>query len=383
MDHERELLMIPGPTMVSPRVLRALAKPILSHGAAEFTEAYTETLKLQKSLFMSNGTPFLLAGSGTLGMEAAAANLVEKGDKVLTIENGFFGEKWQEIVPAHGGVADRLTFEWGKAVDLGLVKERITKGGYKAVCVEHVDTSTGIANPIEEIGKLVKGTDSLYVVDSVCGLGGMPLKMDEWGIDFCLSGSQKAIGAPPGLSLFCVNEKAWKAIEARKTPIADYYTNLKRWRPIMDDPKKYFATPATGMVLGMLEAYRIIHEEGLEARWKRHALFSKAFQAGIKAMGLTSFPDEKSLAHTLSVPKLPDSIKGSDFRAAIGKFNVITAGGLGAVADKTIRVGHMGSDMVNDITATLAAMEMSLHQLGAIKEPGAGIGAAMKVFAKG
>jgi alanine-glyoxylate transaminase/serine-glyoxylate transaminase/serine-pyruvate transaminase len=382
LDHERELLMIPGPTMVSPRVLRALAKPILSHGAAEFTEAYMETLKLQKSLFGTTGTPFLLAGSGTLGMEAAAANLVEKGDKLLTIENGFFGEKWREIIPCHGGEADRLQFEWGKAVDLKMVKEKLDRGGYKAVCVEHVDTSTGIGNPIEEIGRLVKGTDALYVVDSVCGVGGMPLKMDEWGIDFCLTGSQKAIGAPPGLSLFCVNEKAWNAIEARKTPIADYYTNLKRWRPIMDDPKKYFATPATGMVLGMYEALKIIHEEGLEARWRRHALFSKAFQAGIMAMGLTSFPDEESLAHTLSVPRLPESVKGSDFRASIAKFNVITAGGLGVVADKTIRVGHMGSDTVNDITATLAAMEMALHQLGAVKEPGAGVGAAMKVFAK-
>ncbi len=382
MDHERELLMIPGPTMVSPRVLRALAKPVLSHGSGEFVEAYNEALKLQKALFITSGVPFMIAGSGTLGMEAAAANLVEKGDKVLCIENGFFGEKWQEIVPGHGGVADRLTFEWGKAVDTKMVKERLDKGGYKAVCVEHVDTSTGIANPIEEIGKLVKGTSALYVVDSVCGIGGMPLKMDEWGIDFCLTGSQKAIGAPPGLSLFCINEKAWKAIDSRKTPIDDYYLNIKRWRPVMEDPKKYFATPATGMVLGMLEAFRIIFEEGLEVRWKRHALFSRAFQAGIKGIGLTSFPDEKSLAHTLSVPRLPDSVKGSDFRAAVGKFNVILAGGLGAYAEKTFRVGHMGSDMVNDLTATLAAMEMALHQANYVKEPGGGVGAAMKVFAK-
>ena len=151
----------------------------------------------------------------------------------------------------------------------------------------------------------------------------------------------------------------------------------------MEDPKKYFATPATGMVLGMLEALRIIQEEGLEARWKRHALFSRAFQAGIKGMGLTSFPDEKSLAHTLSVPRLPDSVKGSDFRAAVGRFNVVVAGGLGVVADKTVRVGHMGGDMVNDLTATLSAMEMALYQLGFVKEPGRGVGAAMKVFAKG
>ena len=383
MDHERELLMIPGPTMVSPRVLRALTKPILSHGGAEFIEAYVETLKLQKSLFMTSGTPFLLAGSGTLGMEAAAANLVEKGDKVLCIENGFFGEKWQEIVPAHGGIADRLTFEWGKAVDLKLVKERLEKSSYKAVCVEHVDTSTGIANPVDKIGELVKKTDAVYVVDSVCGVGGMPLKMDEWGIDFCLTGSQKAVGAPPGLSMFCVNEKAWKTIENRKTPIADYYTNMKRWRPIMDDPKKYFATPATGMILGMLEALKIIHEEGLEARWKRHAVFSKAFQAGLKAIGFDSFPDPKSLAHTLSVPKVPVGFNDADMRnIMMKKYNVIIAGGLGPIAGKTIRIGHMGSDMVNDLTATLSSIEMALHELGHLKEPGAGIGAAMKVFAK-
>jgi aspartate aminotransferase-like enzyme len=369
--------------MVSPRVLRALTKPILSHGGAEFTEAYVETLKLQKSLFMTSGTPFLLAGSGTLGMEAAAANLVEKGDKVLCIENGFFGEKWQEIVPAHGGIADRLTFEWGKAVDLKLVKERLEKSSYKAVCVEHVDTSTGIANPVDKIGELVKKTDAVYVVDSVCGVGGMPLKMDEWGIDFCLTGSQKAVGAPPGLSMFCVNEKAWKTIENRKTPIADYYTNMKRWRPIMDDPKKYFATPATGMILGMLEALKIIHEEGLEARWKRHAVFSKAFQAGLKAIGFDSFPDPKSLAHTLSVPKVPVGFNDADMRnIMMKKYNVIIAGGLGPIAGKTIRIGHMGSDMVNDLTATLSSIEMALHELGHLKEPGAGIGAAMKVFAK-
>ena len=381
MDHERELLMIPGPTIVSPRVLRALAKPILSHGSGEFVQAYQEALALQKKLFLTQGTPFMLCGSGTLGMEAAISNLVEKGEKVLCVENGFFGEKWHEIVSGHGGQADRLIFEWGKAVDLRLIKEKIDEGHYKALAVEHVDTSTGIANPIEKIGELTKGTETLYIVDSVCGVGGMPLKMDDWHIDFCLTGSQKAVGAPPGTSLFCVNSKAWEVIEKRKTPISDYYTNLRKWRPVMEDPKKYFATPATGMILGILEALRIIEEEGLDSRWKRHAMFSKAFQAGIKGMGLESFPDTKSLATTLSVPRLPESVKGTDFRTAVGRFNVIIAGGLGVVADKTVRVGHMGSDMVNDITATLAAMEMALHQLGYVKVPGEGVGAAMKVFA--
>ena len=125
MSNERELLMIPGPTIVSPRVLRALSKPILSHTSGEFVEGFAEALRLQKKLFITEGTPFMLAGSGTLGMEAAASNLVEKGDRVLCVENGFFGEKWAEIVPAHGGEADRLTFDWGRGVDLKLIEERL------------------------------------------------------------------------------------------------------------------------------------------------------------------------------------------------------------------------------------------------------------------
>ncbi len=374
--------MIPGPTIVSPRVLRALSKPVLSHVSSEFVEGFAEALELQKKLFITEGTPFMLSGSGTLGMEAAIANLVEKGDKVLCVENGFFGEKWEEIVEAHGGVVDRLRFEWGEAVDPKLVKEKLENGDYKALTVEHVDTSTGIANPIDKIGESAKGSDALYIVDSVCGLGGMPLKMDEWGIDLALTGSQKAIGAPPGISLFCLNEEAWKVVENRKTPIGDYYANLKRWKPIMDHPRGYFATPAVGMVLGMLEALKIIHEEGLKARWERHHKFSKAFHAGIEALGLGSFPAKGYNAHTLTVPKIPEGVDDAKMRGIMNtKHRVIIAGGLGKLGGKTVRVGHMGSDTSNDLVATLAAMEMALYELGIVKELGAGVGAAMKELA--
>ena len=381
MGNERELLMIPGPTMVSPRVLRALAKPVLSHVSTEFVEGFAEALELQKKLFVTEGTPFLLSGSGTLGMEAAIANLVEKGDKVLCVENGFFGEKWEEIVEAHGGVVDRLRFEWGDALDLGRVEEKLSSGDYKAFTVEHVDTSTGIANPVDKVGELAKGTDALYIVDSVCGVGGMPLKMDEWNIDLCLTGSQKAVGAPPGMSMFCLNDRAWDIVESRKTPVADYYANLKRWKPIMDNPRGYFATPAVGMVLGMTEALRIIHEEGLEARWRRHEVLSDAFRAGLGALGLEQFPAEGSEAHTLSVPKIPESVSDSDMRGLMRiKYGVIIAGGLGRLGGKTVRVGHMGNATSNDIVATMSALEMSLMELGYEMEPGAGVGAAEEVL---
>ncbi len=383
MKNERELLMIPGPTIVSPRVLRALAKPILSHVSNEFVEGYAEALTLQKKLFGTDGTPFLLAGSGTLGMEAAIANLMEKGDKVLCVENGYFGEKWEEIVEAHGGEVDRVRFEWGDAVDVNMVKEKLSSNEYKLFTVEHVDTSTGIANDLKKIGELRRNTDALYVVDSVCGIGGMPLKMDEWNIDYCLTGSQKALGAPPGISLFCVNDKAWDTVEKRKSPPSDYYVNLKRWKPIMDSPRGYFATPATGLVLGMLESLRIIFEEGLETRWKRHEVFSKAFQAGIKALGWGSFPAEGHNAHTLTVPKVPEGVDDAKMRTTMfQKYRVIIAGGLGKLGGKTVRVGHMGNNTMNDLVATLGAMEMSLAEMGHVDELGKAVGAMMKVFTK-
>ena len=381
MSHERELLMIPGPTMVSPRVLRVLAKPVLSHVSKEFVTGFAEALELQKKLFVTEGTPFMLSGSGTLGMEAAIANLVERGERILCIENGFFGEKWEDIVEAHGGVVDRLRFEWGEALDLNLVEEKLSSNEYKAFTVEHVDTSTGIANPLEKVGGLAKNTDALYIVDSVCGIGGMPLKMDEWNIDFCLTGSQKAVGAPPGVSFFCLNNKAWEAVEKRKTPIDDYYANLKKWRPIMENPRGYFATPAVGMVLGMHEALRIIHEEGLEARWRRHEVLSDAFKAGLEAIKLEQFPAKGSEAHTLSVPKIPGSVSDSDMRGLMRiKYGVVIAGGLGKLGGKTVRVGHMGNVTTNDLIATMSAIEMSLLELGHEMDPGSGLGAAEMVL---
>jgi aspartate aminotransferase-like enzyme len=367
--------------MVSPRVLRVLSKPVLSHVSGKFVKGFAEALDLQKWLFATEGTPFMISGSGTLGMEAAIANLVERGDKVLCVENGYFGEKWEEIVEAHGGIVDRLRFEWGEAVDVKLLEEKLSDGNYKAFTVEHVDTSTGITNPIEEIGDVAKTTDALYIVDSVCGVGGMPLKMDEWNVDYCLTGSQKAVGAPPGVSLFCLNDRAWETVEERKTPIDNYYANLKRWKPIMDNPLGYFATPAVGMILGILEAFRIIHEEGLEPRWRRHEVFSEAFRAGLDALGLDSFPAKGHEAHTLTVPVIPEEISDSDMRGLMRtKYGVIIAGGLGKLARKTVRVGHMGSATTNDVAATITALEMSLMELGYKMDPGAGVGAAEKVL---
>ncbi len=181
--------------------------------------------------------------------------------------------------------------------------------------------------------------------------------------------------------MFCLNERAWETVESRKTPIADYYANLKRWKPIMENPRGYFATPAVGMVLGMTEALRIIHEEGLEARWRRHEVFSDAFKAGLEALNLGQFPAKGSEAHTLSVPKIPEGVSDSDMRGLMRiKYGVIIAGGLGKLGGKTVRVGHMGSATSNDVVATMSALEMSLMELGYDMEPGSGVGTTEKIL---
>jgi aspartate aminotransferase-like enzyme len=349
---------------------------VLSHWSEEFKRGFIEALELTKMLFQTEGHPFILAGSGTLGMEAAIANIIERGDHVLCVENGFFGERWSEIVKAHGGIVQRLTFEWGEPIDTKLLEERLSEGDYKAFTVEHVDTSTGIANSMEEIGRLARGTDAICIVDSVCGVGGMPLKMDEWGLDLCLTGSQKALGAPPGLTLLCLNEKAWSVVEGRETSVADYFADLRRWGPIMKDPSGYFATPATGMVLGLLEALRLIKEEGLENRWRRHQVFSEAFRAGLRVIGLESFPAEGYEAYTVSVAKIPAGVDDAELRRVMRERHGVTiAGGLGKLKGKTIRVGHMGTVTVPDLTATMSSLEMGLKTIGYEVKLGSGVGA--------
>lgn len=294
-------------------------------------------------------------------------------------ENGFFGEKFKDIVTAHGGEAETLSFEWGTPVDPNQVRKRLEQKDYKALTVEHVDTSTGIANPIDKIGDIARNYHALYIVDSVCGIGGMPLKVDEWNIDICLTGSQKALEAPPGLTLFSFGDEAWKAVEQRKSPVRSYYADLKKWLPVMDDPAKYFATPSVPLILALREALRIVHEEGLEKRWRRHGIIAEAVRRGVQSIGLGLFPAEGYRSNTLTVPQTPPTISEQNIRKLMGeKYKIVIAGGLGKIAGKTFRIGHMGAVNANDVVSTLAALEMSLTELGYKLNPGTAVGEAEK-----
>jgi aspartate aminotransferase-like enzyme len=376
---ERELLMIPGPTNVDPRVLRAMCRPPLSHTSPEFAGIFKEALNNLKKVFMTESEVFVIAGSGTLALEMAIANIIEPGDKILNCVSGYFGNYFVEISRVFGAVPRVLEVEWGKAVKPKQVEEALKEDNYKAVTVTHVETSTGVFNPIKEIGEVVKKqSDAFYIVDTVSSLGGMEVRVDEWGIDVCASGSQKCIGVPPGLALIAVSQKTLEYLEKRKSKIGTWYGSFKNWLPIMRDPTKYFATPAVNMIYALNESLKIIIEEGLENRFRRHHVLAESFRAAIDALNLKLVAEKGNASNTVSAVYYPEKIEDNQFRSEMKKCGIVVAATLGPLKGKGFRVGHMGNVNQNDIFSLITAIETSLKRLGHDVEMGTGIAAAQE-----
>ncbi|MEM1563310.1 MAG: alanine--glyoxylate aminotransferase family protein [Candidatus Bathyarchaeia archaeon] len=374
---ERELLMIPGPTNVAPSVLRAMSMPPLSHTSPEFSVIFKEALNNLKKVFMTESEVFVVAGSGTLALEMAVANIVEPGDKVLNIVSGFFGQYFVEICKAYGAVSRVLEVPYGMAVKPEQVREALKEGGFKAATVTHVETSTGVANPIREIGEIVrKYSDTFYIVDTVCSLGGMEVRVDDWGIDVCVSGSQKCIGVPPGLALVAISQKALEYLERRKTPVGLWYGSFKNWLPVMRDPTKYFATPPVNMICALHEALKLLLDEGLEKRFRRHHVLAEAFRAAINALNLKIVAEKGYESDTVTAVYYPEGIDDNQFRSEMKNRGIVVASTLGPLKGKGFRVGHMGNVNQNDITATISAIELTLKHLGYNFSLGSGMKAA-------
>lgn len=260
MSAERSLLMIPGPTNVDPSVLRALGKPTVSHVSPSFASTFKNAIENLKKVMKTSGEVFVVSGSGTLGMEMAVANVVEPNDKVLIVSNGYFGDRFIDVVSRFTEKVEKLPFEWEKAADPSKIEEKLNKEQYKAVIVVHVDTSTGVANDVRSISEAVKAHDALFILDTVCSLGGMDVRVDEWGIDLCLSGSQKALAVPPGLAILSAGKRALDMRVKRKTKVQSYYMDFENWIPIMRDTVKYFATPPVNMIYGFGRKFEHDHE---------------------------------------------------------------------------------------------------------------------------
>ncbi len=373
---DQTLTMIPGPTPVHPRILGALARPTVSHVAPEFVEAFRAAIADFRWLCQSReGQPFIVAGGGTLALEMGLVNVVEPGERILVISQGYFGDRYAELAGAFGIQSDVVRSEWGQAVAPEEVAARLAAGEYAAVTITHVDTSTGTAAPAASYCELFRGRKELVILDGVCATGGIDEPCDTWGIDVLVTAPQKAIGAPPGLALCLFSPRAM-ARRRERTSLPAYYADALRWLPVMEDPGRYYSTPCVNEILAFAEALRMVRAEGMGARFLRHAGLAGAFRAGLEAIGLALFTAPDCRADTLSVVLLPPGVEDAPFRRAMAARGVVVAGGLGPVAGKAFRLGHMGNIGPEEVVATLVALEGSLQSLGFAVVPGTAVAAA-------
>jgi alanine-glyoxylate transaminase / serine-glyoxylate transaminase / serine-pyruvate transaminase len=383
----RSLLMIPGPIEFDPAVLSALGAPTTGHLAPNFIETFGQALERTRTLFQCvEGQPFVLAGTGTLGMDTACANMVEPGDNVLVINTGYFGDRMGAILERYGAKVTHIRPAVGAHPALADVEAALKTKKYKVMTITHVDTSTGVLTDIKELAALGQRYDTLVIVDGVCSVAGEDLNMDAWGVDVAFTASQKAVGVPPGLALLVASSKAIATFKARKSPVGSYYSDWTNWLPVMQayEARKtaYFGTPAVNLVFALNVSLGQILQEGLEARFDRHIRISRAIKAGIAALGLGQVPQNNSIAaHTMTAPRFPAGVTGADLIPAIGKAGVTLAGGLHAdIKNEYFRIGHMGAVTQGDVLATLGAIETGLAACGYKFEPGIGLAAAIRVF---
>jgi len=377
---KEKLLLIPGPSPVVPRILEALAQPTVSHVGPEMVRELQESCEnLKKIVFSETGEPFIISGAGTLAMEMALLNTVVPSDRVLVLSQGYFGQRMGQICQAFGLKHDVLECEWGKAVLPEEMEAQLARQEYQVVVCTHVDTATGACAPVEDYARIVKKTGALFIVDGVCATGGIPERMDDWNIDVVLTAAQKCLGTPPGLCILVLSERAMDKRRGMAS-IPAYYSDLLRWLPIMHEPAKYFSTPCVNEIRAFYEATRMIMEEGLEARFKRHALYALAIRAGLAALGFGFFTDGRFPASTLSVVLYPGGVDDKAFRTTLYENGVVVAGGLAQTLGKVFRMGHMGNLSAGDVRFALAAVEKTLASLGHGFRAGAGLAAAEKVL---
>ena len=383
----RKLLMIPGPIEFTPEVMRAMGMPTASHVAPNFVEAFGQALERLREVFLCpSGQPFVVAGSGSLAMDMAAANLVEPGDKALVVNTGYFGDRFAAILTRYGAEVTQVRAPAiGDAPPLDEVEAALAEAQFKVMTITHVDTSTAVAADVQGLSALGQRYGALVVVDGVCSVAGEEMRQEEWGIDLALTASQKAIGVPPGLALVVAGPRAMDVYHQRKTPVLNYYADWTQWLPIMkayeERRPSYYGTPPVNLIWALNVSLGQILKEGMEARFARHGWLSDALKAGITALGLTQVPvGADRTATTLTAPYYPEGVDATMLKH-VGEAGVILAGGLHPeIKARYFRIGHMGAVSPSDILTTIGAVEHGLAQAGYDFEFGAGLAAAQRVL---
>lgn len=378
----KKMVMIPGPTPVVKSIQDQMGREIQAFGDPRFVADYKKLIEDLGKLLNCSGQTFPLAGTGTLAMEMAISNTTKRGDNVLIISHGYFGDRFIEICERKGLNVDVMSAEWGQIIPVADIEAKLQSKNYAAMTVSHVDTATGVCAPIEEIGEMMKKfPQTMYIVDGVAATVGQFEDVDGMNIDILFTGSQKAFGVCPGMFVLWASKRALARRKELGT-IPEYYVDFEKWLPIMETPSKYFATPAVNLVWAMAEAVRIINEEGYQARYQRHLKNARAMQAALESLGFTVLAEKEHRAVTLSNLVYPEGLDDVSFRNTLYEEGITVAGGLAAYAGKMFRLGHMGNIDINDEVAVLGVIERALIRCGISVEPGASIGIYMKEMAK-
>ena len=377
MEIEDTLLMIPGPVKVPQRVLRAMAKPMISHRSADFEKIYEDCRSRLKDLFDTKNEVVVLSGSGTAGMEAAVGGIIGKGEKVVTVTNGKFGERFTELGDRYGSIVP-LDFPWGTPFDLARI-EAALEDGAKAITMVHNETSVGIVNPAREIGKLARKYDAVFIVDGISSVGGNEFLTDEWGIDIAITGSQKCLAVPPGLAMVAVSKRAMDLLEEGK---GGYYTDLKaHLKKASKNQTPY--TPAVSLFFALQEALKMAAEEGFPERRARMAALAGGVRAAASALDIQLFPqvnEHTTYSNTVTAMKMPSGISDSQLRGGMRKRGVVVSGGQEGLKGKIFRIGTMGACTEADVLRTIQTLELVLEKEGVISSLGAGVEAASKAI---
>ena len=381
---DKQLLLIPGPTPVPESVLLAMAKHPIGHRSGDFSKVIGELTDGLKWLHQTQGDVLMLTASGTGAMEAAIINFLSPGDRVLVGNNGKFGERWGKLSRAFGLDVTEITAEWGKPLDPEAFRAELEadrEKAIKATIITHSETSTGVLNDLETINRHVKAHgESLIVVDAVTSLGATSVPVDSWGLDVVASGSQKGYMIPPGLGFVSVSQKAWKAYQTAKLP--RFYLDLGAYKKATDKNSSPF-TPPVNLMYGLQAALKMMQAEGLPAIFARHQRLQQLTRAGVAALGLPLFAPDQSASPAITAVA-PIGVEAEQIRSIMRKqFDIALAGGQDHLKGKIFRIGHLGFACERDMLTVLAALEVTLRQLGTeSRESGAGVAAAARVLAE-
>lgn len=372
-------LFTPGPTSVPEATLLELARPVHHHRTGEFREMFDQVQAMLQYVCQTRSRVYTITGSGTAAAEAGIVNTLAAGQKALVVTNGKFAERWSQVCQTYGIEHKDLKLDYGQHATPQQIEAELKSAKYDAVIIVHSETSTGTVCDLEAIGKIVRAAgETLLIVDGITSIGALPFKMDEWGVDVAITGSQKALMLPPGLAFVALSDRAWAAVDRNKSR-QDFYLDLKKYRKSLEDGDTPF-TPANTLIEALRVSLNMIRQETLEGVWKRTHLTAEAFRQGITALGFELF--SKSPADSVTSVLYPRGITDKEFRGQLKtRHNIHITGGQGTMEGKIFRVNHMGYSDAYDALAVVAAIEHVLRAIGKPIEFGKGITAAQKVLA--